>query len=307
MRSLFMASAVLASTLIASVTAQADFFGEAYLRAYNAQIQVRNSVSDQWRKAEVGTDIELADTRTQSRATATLNGVTDDNAISSTDDPAPTNPADVERAFVGSGSEPVDNFGFSNLGSSLSDDAYSYADTTGDVNGQLVDFVVPNSNPDSDVSVMVSSVLNENFQTSGGSSQVFSDARVRFQSVDDSEYRLVFDYDVNLDLTLSTPPDFGTGSVRAGFTVTGNPGTGVATTADGRVFALNFGGNFDNLENERFESDEISVLSGFVGSFDFSRTVFLDMQAVPEPGTLAVFGLSALGVCFVGYRRRRNA
>ena len=305
MRSLFVASAVLASTLIASVTAQADFFGEAYLRAYNAQIQVRNSVSDPWRKAVVGMDIELLSSSTTSTASATLNGITVVNSISSTDDPAPTNPADVERAFVGSGSEPVDNFGFSNLGSSLSDDAYSYADTTGDVSGPLVDVGILD-NPDSDVSVMVSSVLNENFQTSGGFSQIRSISTVDFLSVTNSEYRLVFDYDVNLDLTVSTPPDFGTGSVSAGFTVTGDPGFGVPTS-DGKTFVLNFGGNFDNLLDERFESESITVTKGIEGGFTFSRSVFLDMQAVPEPGTLAVFGLSALGVCFVGYRRRRNA
>lgn len=318
MRSLFMASAVLASTLIASVTAQADFFGEAYLRIFNARVEIFDKqLADEndpnsaigWRKAVNGLDLDVTGTTTTSTVFADLDGVTQLNVF--------PNP-DVEPAFVGSGTI-LDNEGFPQgspnstpLGQSLANatGSYAYGDTMSrDLAGQLVNELDNGqvvSVDDSDVEVIAKSALTANMETSHGFGDVGTDTSFSFTTSNFGDtFRLVFDYEVELSFDVTPPPDFAAGSASARFSVTGRGAEEITDNSDALGWQIGFAdGSFSDSGN--FISTELVAKLGS-NSFTFAREVNLFMTSTPEPGTLAVFGLSALGVCFVGYRRRRNA
>ena len=307
MKSLFLASAALLATLFVGVSAQAGFFGEAYLRASNARVEINDGG---WRKAIDGQDITVTNSTTTASATGILNGAFDsDVSVGS---------PDVQRVFLGSPGDSAniaDNEGFPTptgstaLGASLSDatSSYAYADTTSrDLTGQLVNGVDGSGNEvavnNSDVEVIASGLFDSNMETAFGTSDVGTEASFQFSTLTAGEFRLVFDYEARLELSLSAPPDFANGSAEVEFSYTGR---GDKRIEGGEVFTIDYGdGVF--TESGQFTS---KVLAAQIGSnsFSFGRKATISMTSVPEPSSLAIFGLCSVGVCAVGYRRRRNA
>lgn len=304
-------------TFLAVNPAEAGFFGSAYLRVFDARVEVLDG--GVWRKAVAGplgsgaanVDVFLLGASSSAFATATLNGSTDQNFASG---------ADAMRAFVGTGAAPGDNSGFpaplgtTPLGTPIPGvSPYTYSDTASRVpTGQLVNFYAPPPpvggsvvvTPDSDVEVIVSSLLDEIDQFSEADSSVGTTSELRFETAAGGSFRLVFNYDVDLQMSLSTPPGVGTGFVSATFETTGNaPGDSIS---DDRTFTLNFGGAPFSVTGGSFTTDELNVGQNGQGSFTLARSVSLSMATVPEPSSIAVFGLIAVGGVLAQCRRRQK-
>lgn len=317
MRSVIFLGLTTLLTILAGSPAEAGFFGSAYIRVFDARVEVLDGAV--WRKAVAGplgsgaanVDVFLLSAGSSAFATATLNGSTDQNF-------APG--ADAMRAFVGTGAAPGDNSGFpaplgtTALGTPIPGvSPYAYADTASRVPaGQLVNFFTPPpppggtiaSTPDSDVEVIVSSLLDEIDQFSEADSSVGTTSELRFETAAGGAFRLVFNYDVDLQMSLSTPPGVGTGFVSATFETTGSaPGDSISSD---QTFTLNFGDAPFNIMGGSFTSDVLNVGQNGQGSFTLARSVSLSMATVPEPSSFAVFGLIAIGGVLVQCRRRQK-
>lgn len=317
MRSVILFGAAALTAFVAALPADAGFFGSAYLRVYDARVEVLDGAV--WRKAVAGpagggvanVDVILRSTSSDAFASVFLDGATDQNFSMG---------ADAMRAFVGSGVLPGDNVGFpapvgsTPLGTPIPGvSPYAYADTASRVPaGQLVNFLAPPpppggtivSTPDSDVEVIVSSLLDEVGQVSEADSSVGTISSLQFETAAGGAFRLVFNYDVDLQMSLSASPGVGTGFVSATFETTGtSPRNSIS---DNQTFDLNFGGAPFNVTGGSFTSEVLNVDQNGLGSFTLARSVSLSMAAVPEPSSFAIFGFFAAAAMLVRFRYRQR-
>lgn len=318
MRKFAIAAAFVLSSLMVSTEAKADLFGSSYIHFFDAEIQVFDEDLGDFRKvvAQFGAgplsseaDILITSVVTTSDAEAGLDtggGFVVDGGIGNVGPDAPA-------AYVGPGAGPGDNGGFTPGSIPPGASApYAFADTVENGGGQLVNpFVggVVTMPGNSDVEAISSGALDLEGQLAAGIATVGTGATFSFSffTVQEQTFRIKYDLEIDLDFDYTPPPFGASGFLLAGFSATVRDSFGGLIGTDGLQRSINLGDPDLNLTLDDATTLEVTVLAGS-NNFNIGRGVIMELQAgVPEPASLAIFGvLAVVGTGVVARRRRKQ-
>ncbi len=294
MRSLFFVFALCAAFVGTTVEGWAGAFGSSIMNVSNLRLQYyRNDLND-WVNATDGPDGQgfISSRSLESFSTATLGAVTQRsnslvnlNAAMSFVGPSFTTPFTQQAAV------PLQSYTNPGMGLNRSAD-FAVADTNGsDVS---VDIISPGG-----ISVSTLAELNTlGPVTAMAQGDLSATNKFRFTSAVAGEFRIAFDASFAMETT-------GDGTASVSFSVTGNrPGNTMVYTPAALNPTEISGNSSLTLGNTFFTSGSLFVGSNQTATFDIAQLSRVGASVVPEPSSIAIFGLMSVG-SLAALRRRR--
>ena len=289
MRSIFFVFALCAAFVGTMVEGWAGAFGSSILNVSNLRLQY-SSDGTNWSNAT--TDQGVISSRTlESYSTATLGGVTQSNFQPN---------LNAAMSFVGPSFAPpptqqltVPLQSYTSLGMGLNRSAdFAVADTNGsDVS---VDIISPGG-----ISVSTLAELNTlGSVTAMAQGDLSATNKFRFTSGVAGQFRIAFDASFAMETT-------GDGTASVSFSVTGNSPGNTMVYTPAALNPTEISGNSSlTLGNTFFTSGSLFVGLNQTASFDIAQLSRVGASVVPEPSSIAIFGLMSVG-SLAAWRRRR--